>query len=125
MVILVKNFAKSSIVIIWERVYHGTVERDKSPRQKEGNTMTAIEITARLDRMEEVYLSTRSTAIHTIVLNSHGDPMAIELTVEFNGGRWYAYEVPVTVAVGLATADSVGRYYSANIRGRYVSTRVE
>jgi hypothetical protein len=48
------------------------------------------------------------------------DETAQRLTVYFRGGRAYDHPgVPVAVFLGLLTAVSAGRFYNAQIRGRY------
>ncbi len=40
-----------------------------------------------------------------------------ELHIEFNSGKTYAYQdVPEDIAKGLVEAESVGKYFHANIR---------
>ncbi len=47
------------------------------------------------------------------------------LHIRFNSGGLYAYyNVPVSVYQGLMKADSHGKYFHANIRGRYGDTKI-
>ena len=48
------------------------------------------------------------------------------LELEFKSGSVYAYQdVPPDVYRELLEADSMGRFVSSNIKGRYPSTRVD
>ena len=54
------------------------------------------------------------------------DPRSRTLEVEFQSGAVYHYHgVPYAVARGLATAQSVGGYFSRRVRGAYGYARVE
>lgn len=47
------------------------------------------------------------------------------LHILFHSGGLYAYyNVPEQIYLGLIRAGSVGRYFHANIRGRYSDTRI-
>ena len=47
------------------------------------------------------------------------------LEIEFQGGRVYQYfDVPVQVFEGLRNADSLGQYFSKNIKGYYRYARI-
>lgn len=48
------------------------------------------------------------------------------LEVRFNNGGLYQYrDVPETVLASLMRAESKGRFFNQNIRGRYPSVRLE
>ena len=54
------------------------------------------------------------------------DPASRTLEVEFQSGAVYHYrDVPFPVAKALATAESVGSYFSRFVRPRYGYVRVE
>ena len=47
------------------------------------------------------------------------------LHIAFNSGGLYAYfNVPNDIILGLLSASSHGRYFHANIKGRYGDTRI-
>ena len=47
------------------------------------------------------------------------------LYIEFNNGGVYSYaQVPKTVFQDLIIAESAGKYFTANIRNKYETTRV-
>jgi hypothetical protein len=54
------------------------------------------------------------------------DPQASILEIEFvsNGEVWQYYDIPSNIFEELITADSKGRYFHRNIRGKYHDTRV-
>jgi hypothetical protein len=63
-----------------------------------------------------------SSAIAAV--NYAGDSLV--LTVTFRGGStWEYYGVTGSTADELAAAESVGKYFHANIRGRYEGAKVE
>lgn len=46
------------------------------------------------------------------------------LTIRFSSGATYDYaDVPATVGVEIFEAESVGRYFHANVRGKYEATK--
>lgn len=48
------------------------------------------------------------------------------LTVTFTNGAMYKYdEVPSNIATRLIDADSVGSYFSENIRGKFLAEKVD
>jgi hypothetical protein len=52
-------------------------------------------------------------------------PTSHTLAIRFNTGSVHHYvDVPQDIADGLAAADSVGRFYAANIRGKFPSVAV-
>jgi hypothetical protein len=54
------------------------------------------------------------------------DPSSKVLEVEFSNGGVYQYaDVPGQVYADLEAAESVGRYFSANIRNAFKATRIE
>lgn len=61
--------------------------------------------------------------------NIHGlsyDPAGKRLTVHFkNGGIYHHHGVKPDEFADLKGAESVGKHYHANIRGRYETTKVE
>lgn len=63
----------------------------------------------------------RSKVIETVFYNHTNGT----LTVHFRGGPSYAYvHVPEEVYQSLMAAESMGRYYSNEIRGRFTSRRL-
>jgi hypothetical protein len=53
------------------------------------------------------------------------DPATKVLEIEFNRGGVYTYaDVPAEVHADLMAADSVGRYFSAHVKGVYEFKRV-
>jgi KTSC domain len=63
-----------------------------------------------------------SSAIRAV--NYAGDSLV--LTVKFRSGvTWEYYGVTDSVAFELAGAESVGRYFHANIKGRYEGAKIE
>lgn len=65
--------------------------------------------------------TTRSGMVKTITYN-HADKL---LTLEFSSGGSYEYEdVPKEVFEGLIGAESAGKYFHANIKGKYESKKV-
>lgn len=57
---------------------------------------------------------------------AHGyDPATQTLFLRFTSGTTYAYpEVSNDIYAGLQAAESVGRFYGANIKGKFVGTPV-
>lgn len=47
------------------------------------------------------------------------------LAVEFPGGVYHFNDVPADVHAGLVGAESVGKYFASNIRGKFGSTKQE
>jgi KTSC domain len=48
------------------------------------------------------------------------DEATSSMAVEFHNGSTYRYEkVPAEIHVGLITAESPGRYFAANVRGKF------
>lgn len=69
-----------------------------------------------------------SSNIVSIGFDYDGDPVnnTVTLQVEFRSGAIWNYEkVPAEVAEEFLGAESVGRFFYANIRGKYVEARVE
>jgi hypothetical protein len=68
------------------------------------------------------------TRVHVISsdLESVGyDPAASVLEIRFNSGGIYRYSpVPESVYLGLIRATSKGRFFHANIEGRYSTQRI-
>jgi len=57
--------------------------------------------------------------------NCEYDTDTMELKVEFNNGRKYAYsDVGVDVWQGLITASSAGQYFNAMIKNQYQTVEV-
>jgi len=53
------------------------------------------------------------------------DPDTNRMVVQFKNGGLYEYpDVPVSEYQLLMSAESVGRYYSANIRGKYEGRKI-
>ncbi|MFF1902388.1 KTSC domain-containing protein [Kitasatospora sp. NPDC058218] len=65
-------------------------------------------------------------AVDSSALRSVGyDAAHLALELEFTGGRVYVYaEVPGRVYRELLAAESLGRYFAREIRGRYAYRRV-
>ena len=56
------------------------------------------------------------------------DPISKTLAIVFTRGSGAAYhysDCPQEVADGLAKADSVGKYFGANIKGKFAFTKVD
>lgn len=54
------------------------------------------------------------------------DSATRELRVKFSNGAVHSYaDVPVATHLALVGADSVGRHFSANIRGKFTSQKLE
>lgn len=67
------------------------------------------------------------TPIQSSMLAAHGyDTDSQTLAVKFQNGNTFHYDnVPVEVADGLATADSAGKFFNANIRGKFEPRKIE
>jgi hypothetical protein len=47
------------------------------------------------------------------------------LMIEFRSGKMYRYyDVPMEIWTGLISADSVGRFFNSNIRGKFKEEQV-
>lgn len=48
------------------------------------------------------------------------------LFVQFTNGTLYAYDdVPIGTHLGLKVAESVGKYFSANVRGKFTARKLD
>jgi hypothetical protein len=68
-----------------------------------------------------------SNFVDSSMITSIGyDPDNAILEIEFksNGSRWQYYDVPQYVYDEMMCADSVGKYFHANIKGKYRESRV-
>jgi hypothetical protein len=67
------------------------------------------------------------TPVQSSMLAAQGyDPNTQTLAVKFNTGATFHYEgVSQEVADGLAGADSAGKYFNANIRGKFEPKKIE
>lgn len=65
--------------------------------------------------------------VQSSTLKSFGYEVATGvLAVEFNGGGLYVYQgVPEKVAKEFEASESKGKYFGANIKDRYVTTKIE
>ncbi len=61
----------------------------------------------------------------TMLKGMHYDPASKTLTVQFAGGKHYAYDdVTMERATALEGADSPGRYFNDQIRGNHIGREV-
>lgn len=79
---------------------------------------------ATLDRAEPRVFRPEPTGVvevnSTVLSRLHHDRDNSTLTVEFRSGRVYQYfDVPETVAVLLAQAESVGQFFNTNVKDVY------
>lgn len=67
------------------------------------------------------------TSVQSSMLDGHGyDAATRTLALRFSAGKTYHYQdVPPEVAAGLAAAESVGKFYGANIRGKFTVAGAE
>ena len=66
----------------------------------------------------------RAKLVSTCVRQADYDPRKRELTLALGGGTYRYKNVPQVAYDRLVTAESAGREYNRNIRGRYEATRV-
>jgi hypothetical protein len=66
------------------------------------------------------------TSVQSTMIDGQGyDPATQTLALRFKGGKVYHYkDVPPETAQGLVQAESAGKYFGANIRGKYSSEAV-
>jgi hypothetical protein len=70
---------------------------------------------------EIVRAPVQSTNVAAVGYDADSRTLQVEFT---NGGLYEYHDVPADVAEGLAGADSVGRYFAANIRHRYAGRKL-
>ena len=89
-------------------------EKDRLDEEVIINSVTKV-------KARKIVCEVESSVISEVAYN----PKSMELTITFNAGSEYIYRnVEETVFEELINADSVGRYFCKNIKGRYESERL-
>lgn len=85
----------------------------------------ALTLAAGMAEAADTQASTRKKTRSKVIENVCYDQASGTLTVRFRGGPSYAYvHVPAEVYQSMLAAESMGRYYSNEIRGRFTSRRL-
>lgn len=86
------------------------------------------EIHELLKAEKEVDISINSSCIRSALFNVYGGiyypDCTIEMCLEFVNDSCYGYLVPLSIVKEFVEADSKGKYFNANIRGRYQGERM-